>query len=68
MLPQRLSVPLASRLRAPALVAAAVMLVLTFFTALTMATTGPDSSPVMLGVFGVLTALLGRLAWALRRR
>ncbi len=44
------------------------MLVLTFFTALTMATTGPNSSPVMLGVFGVLTALLGRLAWALRRR
>jgi hypothetical protein len=44
------------------------MLVFTFFTALTMATTGPDSSPVMLGVFGVLTALLGRLAWALRRR
>jgi hypothetical protein len=50
------------------LVAAAVMLVCTFFTALTMATTGPESSPVMLGVFGVLTALFGRLAWALRRR
>jgi hypothetical protein len=44
------------------------MLVFTFFTALSMATTGPDSTPVMLGVFGVLTALLGRLAWALRRR
>ena len=52
----------------PVLVAAAVMLVLTFFTDLTMATSGPDSSPFMLGVFGVLTALLGRLAWALRGR
>jgi hypothetical protein len=55
-------------LRVPALIAAVLMLVCTFFTALMMATTGPDSSPVMLGVFGVLAALLGRLAWALRHR
>ena len=67
-LTQRRGRLLASRLRVPVLVAAAVMLVLTFFTALTMATSGPDSSPFMLAVFGVLTALLGRLAWALRGR
>ncbi|HEX5335438.1 MAG TPA: hypothetical protein VFW55_06120 [Propionicimonas sp.] len=58
----------ASKLRVPALVAAAVMLVFTFFTALMLATGGPRSSPVMLGVFGVLTVLLGRVAWGLRHR
>lgn len=66
--PQGASRLLASKLRVPVLVAAAVMLVFTFFTALTMASSGPGSSPVMLGVFVVLTALLGRVAWGLRGR
>lgn len=57
-----------SKLRVPALVGAALMLIITFFTALMMATDGPDSSPVMLGVFGLLTTLLGRVAWVHRRR
>jgi hypothetical protein len=44
------------------------MLAFTFFAALIMATSSTQSSPVMLGVFGLLTALLGRVAWGLRHR
>lgn len=52
----------------PLIVAFAVTLVVTLFTALLMATEGPESSPVMLGVWGVVTALLGRFAWVRAHR
>ncbi|MGV8910166.1 MAG: hypothetical protein ACOH1Y_14390 [Propionicimonas sp.] len=53
----------ASKLRVPVLVSFAVMVAMTLWTALRMAVEGPQSSPLMLGVFGAVTALLGRVIW-----
>jgi hypothetical protein len=52
----------------PVGIAFAIMLLFTFMTALGMALEGSTSSPAVLLVCGVVTALLGRLTWFLARR
>ena len=58
----------APRIRIAVFIGFAFALVATLFTALVMATQGPQTSPVTLAVWGVVTVLLGRFAWVLAHR